>query len=113
MEWNNVFYLANEQAEIVEFLNKKDNELKEFYGVLKKIEDKDIINLKKKLKEMVEEYKQMEYTNSQLLNDHLFTAKQKLEKLFNIKGNNDTYTREMKKTSNIWENSSVVLNKVI
>jgi len=29
MEWNNVFYLANEQAEIVEFLNKKDNELKE------------------------------------------------------------------------------------
>lgn len=113
MDWNNVFLIANEQAEIVNFLNKKDKELKEFYSVLKKIEDKDIVSIKQKLKEYVEQYKQMENTNSQLLSDHLFTAKQKLEKLFNIKINNDTYTRDMKKINNIWENSAVVLNKVI
>ena len=112
-DWNNVFLLANEQAEVVDFFNKKDRELKEFSSFLKKIDDKDINNLKQKLKEYVKNYKETENLNSQLLNDHLFTAKQKLEKLFNIKVKNNTYTRDKKKSNELWDNNSVVLNKIV
>lgn len=112
-DWNNVFMLSNEQSDVINFLNKKDNELKQFSSFLKNIEDKEINNLKQKLKEYVKEYKEIESLNVQLLNDHLFTAKQKLENLFNIKSKNDTYTREMKKVSDLWDNNSVVLNKIV
>ncbi len=112
-DWNNVFLLANEQREVVNFLNQKDKELREFSNFLKRVDDKNINEMKQKLKEYVKEYKNKENLNAQLLSDHLFTAKQKLEKLFNIKVKNDTYTRDMKKVNDMWDNSSIVLNKIV
>jgi predicted chitinase len=59
------------------------------------------------------EYKEIEALNFKMLKDNLFVTKQKLEKIFNQKPIKDTYTKELKKEEDIWNNTPVVFDRLI
>ncbi len=58
-------------------------------------------------------YKEIENTNLRLLNDSFFFAKQKVEKIFNKKLNGETYNKEMKMVKDLWDNSPIILDRLI
>jgi hypothetical protein len=75
--------------------------------------DPELRELKKQIRQKLMEYKEIESLNFKMLKDNLFVTKQKLEKIFNQKPIKDTYTKELKKEEEIWNNSPVIFNRLI
>ncbi len=110
--WNDVFIIANEMEEIADFVNKKDGELVNIIKITDIFSNSDIQAVKKEIKELIIGYKEVENTNARLLNDNLFVVKQKFEKLYNKKGRKDTYEKDLNKKNMIFDNRSIVLNRL-
>lgn len=110
--WNDVFIIANEMEEIADFVNKKDGELVNIIKITDMFTNSDIQALKKEIKELIIGYKEVENTNARLLNDNLFVVKQKFEKLYNKKGRKETYEKDLNKKNMIFDNRSIVLNRL-
>lgn len=109
-EWIKVYELSEEQDN----LNKSFDKSIEYFNKNLKIEnDMEIKILKNDLKNQIKGYKEIEFINSKLLKDALFAAKQKVKYYFKNHNEIDTYKKDMKKESNIWNNNPVMLDKFI
>ena len=92
----------------------------EFDKLMKKIELKntktdnnEVENLKQKIKTIIMDYKETETLNLKLLNDNMFTAKQKLEKIYNVLPADLTYSKNLKKKNELWDGRPLVFNGLI
>ena len=99
-------------------LNKISIEQKEisiiFDNAIKEVSNNKINNPdKEKIKKLLNEYRDIEKINTKMLNDSLFAAKHKAEKLFNLTNFNDTYKMNEKKVSKLWNDAPFVLNEFI
>ncbi|HQB62295.1 MAG TPA: hypothetical protein PK899_11645, partial [Spirochaetota bacterium] len=101
-----------EMEEIADFINKKDGELVNIIKLTNNFSNSDIQTLKREIKELIAGYKEVENTNARLINDNLFVVKQKFEKLYNKKGRKETYEKDLNKNSMIFDNRSIVLNRL-
>ncbi|OHD25868.1 MAG: hypothetical protein A2Y34_15315 [Spirochaetes bacterium GWC1_27_15] len=110
-KWDEVYIISEEHQKINQDFDKIMKDFGDFKTSVA-INDTEIKNLKSQLKERVMEYKEMENLNIKLLNDALFFAKQKVEKIFNKKGK-DTYTKDLKKTTALWEDTAIIFDKFI
>jgi hypothetical protein len=111
--WDELLLVSIEQDN----LNKFFDDTMKSYGNkfdLKNLHsnDQEIKKLKTELNEKIIKYKEVENLNFKLLRDAYFLAKIKVEKFFNKKVN-DTYTRDLKKTQELWENTPYVLDSII
>lgn len=110
--WNELYSISEEQKEINCYF---DNTMKylEMETADIKSTDIEIKKIKKEIKEKIMSYKEIENTNLRLLNDSFFFAKQKVEKIFNKKLNGETYNKEMKMVKDLWDNSPIILDRLI
>ena len=107
--WQNLYKLAAKQEQLNLYFYKTISNLDTNDNNSFK-RDTEIINLKNILKEKIKEYKETENINAKLLRDSLFIAKQKVEKFYNLNSEKETYSKEMKKDTNLWNNKPVMLD---
>ncbi len=110
--WNELYSISEEQKEINCYF---DNTMKylEMETADIRSTDIEIKKIKKEIKEKIMSYKEIENTNLRLLNDSFLFAKQKVEKIFNKKLNGETYNKEMKMVKDLWDNSPIILDRLI
>jgi len=109
-QWENLYSLAKEQEDANKYLNTfikdmNDNTIKELLNM-----DNESNKFRKKLKKIIEKYRETETLNSKLLKDSFFAAKQKVENYFNQK-DSDTYTS--KKEQELWPDNPILLDQLI
>ncbi len=109
-EWIKVYELSEEQDDLNKSFDKSIMSFNKNYSIDNDIEIK---SLKNDLKNQIKDYKEIEFINSKLLKDALFAAKQKVKYYFKNNNEIDTYKKDMKKESNIWNNNPVMLDKFI
>lgn len=109
-EWIKVYELSEEQDNLNKNFDKSIVNLNKNQNFEN---DMEIKSLKNDLKKQIKDYKEIEFINSKLLKDALFTAKQKVKYYFKNNNELDTYKKDMKKNSNIWNNNPVMLDKLI
>jgi hypothetical protein len=115
LSWDELYAKSSEQQELNRFF---DVTMKSYGNKFLSednlaIQDKEIASLKNELKLKIMEYKDIENLNFRLLKDAFFVAKNKVEKIFNKKVTNDTYTKDLKKTQELWDSTPIVFNRMI
>jgi len=107
MNWQEVYAFAYEQNDLNIVL---EHHLKKIPAI-QKTDSSEVKELKQKLKEKILAFKGYQTINTRLLKDSLLTAKLKNKKIFNnIK--NDNYSKELKQEKNLWDEHSLLLNKL-
>lgn len=115
-KWENVTKLANAQEEINMHFNKallllEHNNIK-LSELTNNEKESEMVSNKFKLRNKISTYKELENMNAKLLGDSLFVAEQKVEKYFNKKIETKTYSKEIKKESDLWKDKPVMLNRL-
>jgi hypothetical protein len=115
--WDRIYDLSRKQEELNLYFNNslitmEHNDPKKYSNDLTKDEQIEISLLRSRLKTKISKYKDIELINAKLLNDNLFVAKHKVDNIFNTGNKKDTYNKEMKKESELWEDKPVMLSKL-
>ena len=109
-DWTRLRALSEEQDELLSFLDVKQKKLSLYDDQRNNGSLKDIhLTIKKS----IDDYREIEADNIRMLNDTLFVAKQKVEKIFRKQSGQKTYSKDLKKESNLWNNNPAVLDKFI
>jgi len=111
-KWDELYSISEEQKSVNSYFDTTMKYLDMEKSNLK-INDSEVNKIKKEIKEKMMSYKEIENTNLRLLNDSFFFAKQKVEKVFNKKLNNETYNRDLKTVKDLWDNSPIIFDRFI
>ena len=111
-KWEELYSISEEQKEANLYFDKTMKFL-EIDNSQDKNNGNESEKIKKEIKDIMMNYKEIENTNLRLLNDSFFFAKQKVEKIFNKKLNNDTYNKDLKMVKDLWDNSPIILDRFI
>ncbi len=110
--WDEINEISIEQENLNSYFDdamQKMNNLKSYENQ----NDEEIIKLKKNIKSQINEYKEQEILNTKLLNDAMFCAKKKVEFFFKKTIKTDTYNKESKKNSKLWDDNPIIYNRVV
>jgi hypothetical protein len=115
-KWESLYTMSQEQQEVIFFFNQAESDLKRItanpdYSTVKN--NPDILLLKLRIKEKIFKYEEMESINRRLLKDFLYVAKQKVKEFFNQDEKETTYTSELDKKSQLWDQKPFVLDKFV
>ena len=110
-KWNKVFELAESQKEVNCFFDEAIKDIKTNFQNNKN-KNNEITKIKDELINKIARYKELEFINAKLLDDSLYTAKQKINKIFKAEEKR-TYSKNIKKESNLWSNSPIILDSFV
>lgn len=111
-KWDELYSISEEQKEINSYFDKTMKFL-ELDKEMLESNNKEIAKVKNEIKNIMMNYKEIENTNLRLMNDSFYFAKQKVEKIFNKKLNNETYNKELKMVKDLWDKTPIILDRFI
>ncbi len=115
--WDELYEISKTQQEVGVAFNGILQELNAFEQAnvaYKERVDANVSSLKHMIKSLIMNYKEIESINIKLLNDNMYVARQKVEKVFNLKPEKPSYDRELKdQNKKIWSYGPVVLDRFV
>ncbi len=113
-KWSELNTLSEEQQTVSSALNELLSRMtyNRAKGINRDDCDSDISEMKLRIKQLIMSYKEVESVNIKLLNDVMFATKQKVEKIYNLKPDSPTYTKEANISSKeVWREGPVMLDR--
>lgn len=112
LQWD-MLSISSEQEVYAKYtldeLEKNIDNLSKELDIKKLISDKNKI----KIRESLDKYREIESINVKLLNNSIEVAKKRVSDLLSDKGIDNTYTKELTREINLWENRSVLVDQRI